>query len=312
MNAKDSNYFLKYEMGTPSEGLKLTKDVDAKWILRHRDVLAKIVQYAIPEFKNCSYHEIVDAIPVEGIKLGEVPVNSDLAKLNHNEIPRLNEAPIVFDVLFRDIRYNLMIDIEPQGRYNPGYPLAKRGMYYLSRMLSSQLNLQEKTDYNILRKCYSIWLCFDLLSTKNPREAGTQYYKIRQFTESGKESSAGDADLMELIIVRAGGECNLNDSLREFVTALFRDTSKLDKYLERSTERTAIVKEASELCNWGAMQKEQGIEIGKERGIAIGELKHAITTVKRALDEGIPDKLAFKLAGINEAIYNKYKDSFGD
>lgn len=235
-----------------------TKDIDAKWILRHCDVLAKIVQYAIPEFKDCSYNEIVGTIPVDTIKIGEVAVNSDFVKLDSNEIPRLNEKPIVFDVLFRDTRYNLMIDIEPQGTFNPGYSLVKRGMYYLSRMLSSQLIPKKDTNYNALRKCYSIWLCFDLLSNSKTNAVGEHRYKMRHVTEDGTEFPVGDADLMELIIVRAGGQCDLNRTLREFITALFRDTDKLASYLAESEECKDIIKEANTMCNWGEMRETQG------------------------------------------------------
>lgn len=42
----------------------------------------------------------------------------------------------------------LHIDVEPQKKYNPGYPIEKRGIYYLARELSAQLSVvTEETDY---------------------------------------------------------------------------------------------------------------------------------------------------------------------
>ena len=74
MRAEITNCFSGNSTQLDNNTPEFTKDIDAKWILRHRDILAKIVQYAIPEFKNCSYRVIVDAIPVDNIKMGEVPV----------------------------------------------------------------------------------------------------------------------------------------------------------------------------------------------------------------------------------------------
>jgi hypothetical protein len=67
--------------------------------------------------------------------------------------PKLSNANIVIRLHF---------DLEPQKTYKPGYPIEKRGYYYLSRRFSSQLSLVfNDTDYNSLEKCYSIWICRD-------------------------------------------------------------------------------------------------------------------------------------------------------
>ena len=56
------------------------------------------------------------------------------------EFVQLNEKTSNFDVSFRaknpllsgeDVQINLYVDIEPQKTYRPGYPLEKRGIYYL-------------------------------------------------------------------------------------------------------------------------------------------------------------------------------------
>ena len=65
-----------------------------------------------------------------------------------------------FDMLFRaknptlsteTIMVNLRVDVEPQKDYKPGYPIEKRGIYYLSRMISSQnVRIDNYTDYKQL------------------------------------------------------------------------------------------------------------------------------------------------------------------
>ena len=64
------------------------------------------------------------------------------------EFNTTDEAPAVFDILFRsllpkkkgNILVNLHVDFELQKNYRPGYPVIKRGIYYGCRKLSAQLD----------------------------------------------------------------------------------------------------------------------------------------------------------------------------
>ena len=54
----------------------------------------------------------------------------------------------------------LVINIEAQRDFYPGYPLLKRAQYYCAQLLVSQYGTQfAKSHYERLRKVYSIWLC---------------------------------------------------------------------------------------------------------------------------------------------------------
>lgn len=65
----------------------------------------------------------------------------------------------------------LIINIEAQNDFYPGYPLIKRGIYYCSRMISAQYGTEfTKSHYEDIKKVYSIWICMNppknlLLST---------------------------------------------------------------------------------------------------------------------------------------------------
>ena len=54
------------------------------------------------------------------------------------------EERVVYDVRFsavapgEDGKIGLIINIEAQSKYHPGYPLVKRAIYYCGRMLSAQ------------------------------------------------------------------------------------------------------------------------------------------------------------------------------
>ena len=56
----------------------------------------------------------------------------------------------------------MFMNIEAQGKDNMGYPLLKRSIYYGSRLLVRQKNTPngfQKTNYEDLKKVYSIWIC---------------------------------------------------------------------------------------------------------------------------------------------------------
>ena len=56
----------------------------------------------------------------------------------------VREGTVTYDIRFRAIvpdseeQIALIINVEAQNDFYPGYPLIKRGIYYCSRMISSQ------------------------------------------------------------------------------------------------------------------------------------------------------------------------------
>lgn len=133
---------------------------------------------------------------------------------------------------------NLHIDVEPQRNYKPGYPIEKRGIYYLARNLSSQLSLiTNNTDCNSLEKCYSIWICRDNVPTGE--RYSISYYQMENYKNSGnccphKENY----DLLTLIIIRLGkADYPLQEGILEFLSAIFYPHKKnffdtVQKYID--------------------------------------------------------------------------------
>ena len=149
-------------------------DAQSKTLLRSKEVLAVILQGVVAEYQGYSRREIMDFIEadsiVDGKEVSPGRTNS-LIQGDSAEFVQLNEKTSNFDLAFRaknpllsteDVLVSLHVDVEPQKTYRPGYPIEKRGLYYLARSLSSQLSLAtETTDYGQLEKCYSIWICRD-------------------------------------------------------------------------------------------------------------------------------------------------------
>ena len=144
-------------------------DAESKALLHSKEVLAVILQGAVEEYAGYSRKEIMDFIEADSIcDAKEVSPGRTNTQLRGDsaEFVQLNEKTSSFDVVFRKknpllsdeaVQVNLYVDVEPQKSYRFGYPLEKRGMYYLARKFSSQLMLgADKTDYGDLKKCYSI------------------------------------------------------------------------------------------------------------------------------------------------------------
>ena len=70
---------------------------------------------------------------------------------------------IRFRVTFPDRRsHGMIINVEAQKDFTPGYDLTTRGVFYCSRMLSAQMETSiSAKDYNQLQKVYSIWICLE-------------------------------------------------------------------------------------------------------------------------------------------------------
>jgi hypothetical protein len=79
-------------------------------------------------------------IGTESVDDEDMPSKMDVAGL---ETASPKEGIRSYDIKFKvkipgdDKESDLIINIESQNKYNPGYTLEKRGIYYLSRLISS-------------------------------------------------------------------------------------------------------------------------------------------------------------------------------
>ena len=163
-------------------------DAECKLLLSSKEILAVILKETVDEYREYSREEIIGFIEPDSIESDrEVSPGRTNSQVQGDtqEFAALNEKVSRFDIRLKaknprlskeKIIIKLHIDVEPQKSYYPGYPIEKRGMYYLSRELSSQLSLvTDGTDYGELEKCYSIWICLDDI----PKSEQTAYPFMR-------------------------------------------------------------------------------------------------------------------------------------
>lgn len=152
-------------------------DSICKKLLSYKIILAWIMKECMTEYNNCTIDEIAEKY-IEGAPLiSEEAVHRDevstsvIAGMN-TEDNSISEGTVTYDILFNAIApasgelIDLIINIEAQSDFYPGYPLIKRMIYYCSRMISSQYGtVFEHSRYDKIRKAYSIWIC-----TNPPKE----------------------------------------------------------------------------------------------------------------------------------------------
>ncbi len=184
--------------------------------MHSKEVLAVILQGTVEEYKEYSRKKIMGFIEAGSIdESKEVSTGRTNTQLDGEraEFVQLNEKTSNFDIAFRarnpkisneNVLVSLHIDIEPQKTYRPGYPIEKRGMYYLARRLSSQLALvTEQTDYKQLEKCYSIWICRDDIPVK-ARNSISCYGMSNLWNTGENITSREDYDLITLVVIKLG------------------------------------------------------------------------------------------------------------
>ena len=191
-------------------------DAESKTLLHNKEILAVILQGTVEEYAEYSRKEIVEFIEADSIvstkEVSTGRTNTQL-KGGNTEFVQLNEKTSHFDVMFRaknpqlstrDVLVNLHVDVEPQKTYRPGYPIEKRGMYYLARSLSSQLSLVTgRTDYGQLEKCYSIWICRD--DIESDEKYSISFYEMVNTKTIGKSVVPKENyDLLKLVVIKLG------------------------------------------------------------------------------------------------------------
>lgn len=151
-------------------------DESCKNILANKIILAWIMKSCMKEYKDCSIRDIADHY-IEGIpEISQREVHRDEAPASdpgkirgeNTEDKAVNEGTVRYDIMFRAIlpqgqeKIELIINIEAQKDFYPGYPLIKRGIYYGCRMISSQYGtIFTNSHYEKIQKVYSIWICFN-------------------------------------------------------------------------------------------------------------------------------------------------------
>lgn len=266
-------------------------DAACKRLLSEKMILAWIMKSCLEEYKSCSVREIAEHFIEGSPQIGEIPVmpeeESSIIQGMDTEDKSLTEGTVTYDIRFYALapgsgeRIRLIINLEAQLDFYPGYPLLKRGLYYCSRMISSQYGREfSNSHYEKIKKVYSVWICID--PPKNRRNTITSYQMYEKNIVGSVQEKVQDYDLLSVVMVCLGGaEAGCYDGLLRLLDVLLsseKDAQEkrkilLDDYDIKMTH--SFESEVSEMCNLsqGVWDKgvQKGMELGKELGKEIGK-----------------------------------------
>ena len=259
-------------------------DAACKRLLSEKIILAWIMKNCLEEYRNCDVDEITEKY-IEGTpQVGEVAVAPDesnrvsVIQGAGNEDTSLTEGTVFYDIRFLAIApvsgelIRLIINIEAQNDFYPGYPLIKRGIYYCSRMISAQYGTEfTNSHYENIKKVYSIWICMN--PPKNRENSITRYYIMEENLVGSVKEQKADYDLMAAVMICLGKEADSGTNLLKLLNVLLStETGSQDKcqILEEDFHirmTRELESEVSLMCNLSKGVEEKGIEKGRQEGI---------------------------------------------
>ena len=264
-------------------------DENIKFILSQKIILAHILAGTATEFRGWKPEEIIPYIEGEP-QIASVPVEPGLTNTvskiqgNNTEDTVPGEGIITYDIKFY-VRYpveqnqlqkgeksliKLLIDIEAQKDFYPGYDLVTRGIYYVARQISSQKGVEfENSEYNDIKKVYSIWIC--LQPPKYCENTILRYHLLEQIMAGNVSAGHFRFDLLEVIMVnlpREIPEKETEPTLNGMLKTLFSPELTKEEIIKRLEEVYHIPKNQKleggiqTMCNFGEAILEQGMERG--------------------------------------------------
>lgn len=156
---------------------KARLDEACKQLLSNKMVLAWIMKHTMEEYADFEVNEIVEHYIEGKPKISHVtvhrnsPTDKEVGSINGDDTidKTIEEGMVFFDIRFRAIfprgeeSITLLINVEAQNDFYPGYSLVKRGVYYCSHMISGQYGKEFLgKNYDEIKKVYSIWICINL------------------------------------------------------------------------------------------------------------------------------------------------------
>lgn len=254
-------------------------DSACKRLLSEKIILAWIMKNCLEEYQECSISEIIEKYIEGEPQVAEVPVlpdqtNPSLIKGERTEDKTITEGTITYDIRFAATApksgelIRLIINVEAQNNFYPGYPLIKRGIYYCSRMISAQYGTEfSASHYEDIKKVYSIWIC---MNPPKYRKNSINRYSITEEQLIGSCSERTENyDLLTAIMICLGDSDDENVSgilkLLEVLLSSNREVNEKKKILQNdfSIEMTkTLEREVSIMCNLSKGVEEKGIEKG--------------------------------------------------
>ena len=302
-------------------------DAACKRLLANKSILAWILKDCVEEYRNCDIQDIVEKYIESEPQIAEVAVNPDETNVSirglSNEDTTLTEGTVTYDIRFMASApvsgelIQLIINVEAQNDFYPGYPLIKRGIYYCSRMISAQYGVEfTKSQYADIKKVYSIWVC--ARPPKNREDSITSYSLKERNVIGNVKEPIQNYDLMTAVMICLGSNSKENNVLRLLETLLSSkmepETKKHILQNEFDIKMTQTFdKEVSDMCNLskGIIEESlaEGRAEGRVEGLVEGEEKATLKAICSVMDKlKMTAEQAMEFLNVNKDDYAKYEE----
>ena len=307
---------------TMAHGLHITDenagyDAACKRVLSEKAILARIMKACLEEYKNCDVNDIAGKYIEGQPQVSEVPVLPDesgsVISGMDTEDKSIREGSVTYDIRFRAVvpgteeQIGLIINVEAQNDFYPGYPIITRGVYYCCRIISSQYGREfTGSHYERIKKVYSIWICMN--PPKYRKNSITRYRLVEEQLVGEAVEPVENYDLLSIVMLCLGGPGggNYEGVLRMLDVLLSNETSEVEKrkilqddYGIQMTQ--TMEQEVSVMCNLSKGVEEKGMAKGMTNGI-LASIKNLVKNLGMSVEQ------AMSVLEVPEAERQKYMD----
>lgn len=275
--------------GLSETELRSKCDESCKRLLSNKEIIARILKYTVEEFfsydvsfirDRCIEQNQINLEQQQRAKGDKVYIPETITGRNGNS-SIVGEGEFDFDVNFEalipkdTVFEKAFFNFEGQNRYNPGYVLETRGIFYACRMISSQYGREfSDSHYDDIKKVYSVWVCM------NPQVADINTVTSYSFRKTDIVGHSLDRkhsyDKITIIKICLGGNRaekfeNYTGVIR-MLDVLFSNKLSADckaKILSEEYEipMKNIKEEIKDMCDISQFYYESGISQGLTQGI---------------------------------------------
>ena len=275
---------------------KIQYDTQCKRVLSQKEILAWIMKRTVKEFWDMVIPDIIPCIEGTpevsevGVDSGQTNTESGTERISGaaTEDKVQGEGTVYYDIRFYAYApshkeyIKLILNVEAQKSFRPGYEIVTRGIYYAARMISAQLGTEfTHSHYDDIKKVYSIWLGFNA-----PDKIGNA---ISEYSMQKRDLIAGLPDLptaydkISVVVVALNEKQDSEDQFVNLMNTLFSINKSYEEKKEKLEKDFDIKmddrfrKELDLMCNLSGLVEEKGIEQAT-KNIVMGLLR--LGTVK--------------------------------
>ena len=281
-------------------------DAQCKRILANKVILAWILKYTVKEFEEMSIRRIKQCIGND-IMISRVRV--DPGKTNTHEPEKIigesgedkvpGEGEVYFDIRFsvylpgKGEKVKMIINVEAQKDFHPGYAVPSRGVFYGARMISAQKGIEfTGSNYDGIRKVYSIWICMN--APDYIGNAVSRYSIKKDDILPGIQDEPSEYDKLAVVQICLNPRSKKGNRLTEMLNILLSSEMKAEQKIRELEENFHIPmtvkmgKELNQMCNLSDYVEEIGIKKGMEKGMERGRLLQQIEVIQKKFRKGKP------------------------